>query len=162
MVRIGIAMYGLWPSLQTQLSLKEKSRNFILKPVLGWKTRIVHINDLPSGSFVGYGSTFKTTHPTRVAVVPVGYFEGLDRKLSNTGFMLVRGEKVPVIGRVCMNMTMLDVTNVAGVMTGDEVVIIGKSGKECISADDIALQTNTINYEVVTRINSQIPRIETE
>ena len=162
MVRIGISMYGLWPSLQTKLSLSLLGKNLELKPVLSWKTRIVYLNELPEGSYVGYGSTYKTTHKTKVAVIPVGYNEGLDRKMSNSGYVLIRGEKVRIIGRVCMNMTMVDATSIAEVSVGDEVVIIGKSGDEYISADEIAAQTGTINYEVVTRIHKSIPKIETE
>ncbi|BDA80898.1 alanine racemase [Leptospira kobayashii] len=159
MVRVGISMYGLWPSLETKLSLSQMGKEFgMLKPALTWKTKIQHIQSLPSGAFVGYGSTYKTTYPTRLAVVPVGYYEGLDRKLSNHGYMLVHGERAKILGRICMNMTMIEITHIPEVKLNDEVVIIGRSGKEIITADDHALWTNTINYEVVTKILDRFPR----
>jgi len=161
MVRIGIAMYGLWPSEQTRLSLKILGREFSLKPALSWKTRIIHINNLPAGAYVGYGSTYKTTAPAKVAVLPVGYYEGLDRKMSNSGYIITGGQRARIIGRVCMNMTMADVTHISGVKAGDEVTLIGCSGQEEITADEIAGITGTINYETVTRINSELPRIIT-
>ncbi|MCB1176466.1 MAG: alanine racemase [Leptospiraceae bacterium] len=159
MVRVGISLYGLWPSIQTRLSLSLLGKNFELTPVLTWKTGISHIQEIPEGSFVGYGSTFKTNYPTRIAVLPVGYFEGLDRRLSNQGYVLIKGERAPIIGRVCMNMSMVDITHIPQSNIGDEVIIIGRSGKEYISADLHADLTGTINYDVVTRIQKDIPRI---
>ncbi|PNV77045.1 alanine racemase [Leptospira inadai serovar Lyme] len=159
LVRIGISLYGLWPSLQTRLSLHLNGKSeFRLHPVLRWKTRVVHMQDLPSDSFVGYGSTYQTSAPTKVAVVPVGYYEGLDRKLSNNGVMLVRGKRAKILGRICMNMTMLDVTHIRGIEIGDEVTIIGKDGQEEVTADDHANWTNTINYETTTRISESVPK----
>ncbi len=159
-VRVGISLYGLWPSLETKLSLSQMGRQVgMLQPVLQWKTQVQHLQSLQTGQFVGYGSTFKTTYPTKLAVVPVGYFEGLDRKLSNNGYMLMKGERVRILGRICMNMTMLDVTHIPDVAIGDEVVIFGESGNEKVTPDDHATWTNTINYEVVTRISSVFPRI---
>ncbi|EPG65901.1 alanine racemase [Leptospira wolffii] len=159
LVRIGISLYGLWPSLQTRLSLHlTGKKDFRLSPVLAWKTRIVHLKDLPEDSYVGYGSTYQTSAPTKVAVVPVGYYEGLDRKLSNNGVMLVRGKKAKILGRICMNMTMLDVTHIHGVEIGDTVTVIGKDGEEEVSADDHANWTYTINYEVTTRISESVPK----
>ncbi|TGN14653.1 alanine racemase [Leptospira ilyithenensis] len=159
MVRVGISMYGLWPSLETKLSLSQMGKEFgMLRPALTWKTKIQHIQSLPSGAFVGYGSTYKTTYPTRLAVIPVGYYEGLDRKLSNHGYMLVHGERAKILGRICMNMTMIEITHIPDAKLNDEVIIIGRSGKEIITADDHALWTNTINYEVVTKILDRFPR----
>ncbi|MCB1143643.1 MAG: alanine racemase [Leptospiraceae bacterium] len=159
MVRIGISLYGLWPSLQTRLSLSLMGRDISLHPVLAWKSRIVHIQDLPTGSMVGYGSTFKTNYPTRMGVIPVGYYEGLDRRLSNQGYVLISGERAPIIGRICMNMAMLDITHIEGVDVGTEVTILGRSGKEEISADLHASLTGTINYDITTRLQKDIPRI---
>lgn len=160
LVRVGISLYGLWPSLETKLSLSLMKKDVgMLKPALTWKTQIQHIQNLNQGSFIGYGSTYKTTHDTKLAVVPVGYYEGLDRKLSNNGYMLVRGERAKILGRICMNMTMLDITHIPDASIGDDVVIIGKSGNETISADDHATWTGTINYEVVTKILGSFPRI---
>ncbi|MCZ8155640.1 MAG: alanine racemase [Leptospira sp.] len=159
LVRVGISMYGLWPSLETKLSLSLMGKNIeTLKPVLSWKTQIQHIQSLETGTYIGYGSTFKTTYPTKLAVIPVGYYEGLDRKLSNTGYMLVNGERARILGRICMNMTMIEITHIPNVNIGDEVIILGTSGNESISADDHASWTNTINYEVVTRILDKFPR----
>ncbi len=159
LIRVGISMYGLWPSLETKLSLSMMGKDIgTLKPVLTWKTKIQHIQELPTGAFIGYGSTFKTTYPTKLAVIPVGYYEGLDRKLSNTGYMLVHGERARILGRICMNMTMIEITHIPEAKLGDEVIILGSSGHEVVTADDHAYWTNTINYEVVTRILDQFPR----
>jgi len=159
LVRVGISLYGLWPSLETKLSLSQMKKEIgSLKPALTWKTKIQHIQNLPQGTFVGYGSTYKTTHPTKLAVVPVGYYEGLDRKLSNQGYMLIHGERAKILGRICMNMTMLDITNIPDAKLGDEVVVLGNSGNEWITADDHANWANTINYEIVTKILSLFPR----
>lgn len=160
MVRIGISLYGLWPSIQTRLSLNlTGNKNFQLNPILSWKSRIVHIQYHPTDSYIGYGSTFQTSYPTKVAIVPVGYYEGLDRRLSSNGDMLVLGKKARIIGRICMNMTMLDVTHIPGAEVGSIVTIIGQDGEEFITADDLADRTHTINYEVMTRISESIPRI---
>lgn len=159
LVRVGISLYGLWPSLETKLSLSQMKKEIgSLKPALIWKTKIQHIQHLPQGTFVGYGSTYKTTFPTKLAVVPVGYYEGLDRKLSNQGYMLIHGERAKILGRICMNMTMLDITHIPDAKLGDEVVILGNSGNEWITADDHASWSNTINYEIVTKILSLFPR----
>ncbi|TGN19578.1 alanine racemase [Leptospira idonii] len=159
LVRVGISLYGLWPSLETKLSLSLMKKDVgMLKPALSWKTRIQHIQNLDAGAFIGYGSTFKTTYPTRLAVVPVGYYEGLDRKLSNHGYMLIHGERAKILGRICMNMTMLEITHIPKAKLGDEVVILGSSEGETVSADDHAMWTNTINYEIVTNILDKFPR----
>ncbi|GBF52001.1 alanine racemase [Leptospira ryugenii] len=163
MIRLGISMYGLWPSLETKLSLSMMGKDIgMLQPVLTWKTRIQHIQDLKAGEFVGYGSTFKTTYPTKLAVLPVGYYEGLDRKLSNNGYVLIKGERARILGRICMNMTMVEITHIPNVHIGDEVIVIGKSQDESVSADDHATWSGTINYEVVTSILDQFPRIKTK
>jgi len=159
MVRIGISLYGLWPSLETRLSLSMLGKNFSLKPVLTWKTKIVHIQNVPSGTYVGYGSTFKTVYPSKIGVIPVGYHEGLNRRLSNQGYVVILNERAPIIGRVCMNMSMVDITHIKEAQIGTDVILIGKMGEEEISADLIAGLTNTINYDVVTSIQKDIPRI---
>jgi alanine racemase len=159
MIRVGISLYGLWPSMETKLSMSLMNRpSAILKPVLEWKTKIQHIRNLPAGSYVGYGCTYKTTYPSIVGIVPVGYYEGLDRKLSNNGYMLVRGERARILGRICMNMTMLDLTHIPEAKIGEEVTIIGESGKEYLGADTISSWTGTINYETVTNILPLLPR----
>lgn len=162
MVRIGISLYGLWPSQETRFCFDYKARpHFTLKPVLSWKTKIVHIQTIERGKYIGYGSTFKTSYPSKIAVIPVGYHEGLDRRLSNQGYVLTKGERAQIVGRICMNMTMLDVTHIDQIQPGDDVILIGTDGKEEIQAQDHASITGTINYDIVTRIQKDIPRIIT-
>lgn len=160
LVRIGISLYGLWPSIQTKLSLSLDGKKINkLQPVLSWKTNIVHIQNLQPNSYIGYGSTYKTTSNTILGVIPVGYNEGFDRRLSNLGYVLVNGERAKILGRICMNMSMIDITSIKNVQIGNEVVLIGKSGHEEILADGLAEMTGTINYQIVTNINPSIPRI---
>ncbi len=160
MVRTGIAAYGLWPSTETQVSALRMGReDVILRPALTWKTRVAQVKTVPTGAFVGYGCTYKTTHETRLAVLPVGYYDGYDRKLSNTGHVLIRGVRAPVRGRVCMNMIMVDVTDIPGVSLEEEVVLLGAQGEEVVTAEQMAGWIGTINYEVVTRIAEHVPRI---
>ncbi len=159
MVRIGISLYGLWPSLKTRLSLSLAGKNFVLKPALEWKTRIQHIQNIPAGNFVGYGSTFRTNSPSKIAVLPIGYYEGYDRRLSNQSYVLVRGERANVVGRVCMNMTMIDVTHIKECKEGDEAVLIGNDGNESVTADFLADVSGTINYDIVTSLNKEIMRV---
>jgi alanine racemase len=160
MLRSGIGLCGLWPSRETYLSAREgKAPLPELTPVLSWKTRIVQIKNLPEGSFVGYGCTFRTTRKTLLGVLPVGYSDGYDRALGNRAHVLVRGKRAPVIGRICMNLSMVDLTDVPGVRLEEEVVLLGSSGQERISAETMAEWAGTINYEVVTRISPLLPRI---
>ncbi|MFA6271557.1 MAG: alanine racemase [Patescibacteria group bacterium] len=159
MVRVGIATYGLWPSENNKITVRKKFPDFELQPVLSWKTRIIQIKHLPKGSLIGYGCSYKLKKDSMIAILPIGYNEGYSRQLSNKGTVLVGGKKCPVIGKVCMNLTIIDVSNVDSVAAGDEVTIIGRQGKQEITADQIAIDTKSINYEVVTRINPQLPRI---
>lgn len=159
MVRAGIGLYGLWPSRETYLSaLLEKRPVPELRPVLTWKARIAQLKLLPEGSLVSYGCTFKTTRATRVAVLPVGYADGYDRGLGNVAYVLVQGKRAQVIGRVCMNMVMVDVTDVPGVSLEDEAVLLGSAGTEAISAETMAGWVGSINYEIVSRISPLLPR----
>ncbi len=165
MVRLGISQYGLWPSKETLLSYKlrhPESREDVLRPVLTWKTRISQTKEVPAGSSVGYGCTYQTTRATRLAILPVGYFDGYDRRLSNQADVLVRGHRAPVRGRVCMNLTMVDVTDVPEVELEDEVVLLGRQGGQRVTADDLAGWIGTISYEVVARIRPGLPRILVE
>jgi len=162
MVRLGISQYGLWPSRETFVSYKIKhARNSedVLRPVLRWKTRVAQIKRVPANRFIGYGCSFQTTRDSRIAVLPVGYSDGYDRGLSNQSYVLIHGQRAPVRGRVCMNFIMVDVTDIPDVKLEDEAVLIGEQGKERITADHLAQLIGTINYELVTRINWQIPRI---
>ena len=159
LVRVGIGLYGLWPSRETQEAAQRRGVALDLRPVLSWKARIVHLNDVPFGEPIGYGCTYVATRPRRIAVLPAGYYEGLDRSLSNRGRVLVRGCLVPIVGRVAMNMCMVDVTDVPHVAVGDEAVLIGRQGERAIAAEDLAALLDTINYEVVTRISPAVPRV---
>lgn len=159
MVRVGIGLYGLWPSRETMLSVHSLHPKLTLKPALTWKTRIAQVKEVPAGSFVSYGCTYRTTRRSKLAVLPVGYYDGYDRKFSNNGYVLIRGRRAPVRGRVCMNLCVVDVTDIPGARIEDEVVLLGSQGKERISAEQLAAWIGTINYEVVSRINPLLPRM---
>lgn len=142
MVRPGIAIYGLYPS-------KEVKKTINLIPAQQFKTKIVFIKELPLGESISYGRTYITKRRMRVASLPVGYADGYNRLLSNQGEVLVRGQRVPIIGRVCMDQCMIDVTNLTQVEVGDEVVLWGRQGEEMITVEEIAQKIRTINYEIV-------------
>ncbi len=161
MVRAGIGLYGLWPSTETREAAARAGVALQLRPVLSWKAHIVHVNDVPFGEPIGYGCTYVATRPRRIAVLPVGYAEGFDRSLSNRGRVLVGGRLCPVVGRVMMNMVMVDITDVPGAAVGDEAVLIGEQGGHALPAEDMAALLDTINYEVVTRISPSVPRVWT-
>jgi alanine racemase len=158
MIRVGIGAYGIWPSRETQLAARERGRQISLNPALTWKTRIVQIQTVRPGEFVGYGLTYQASHEMRVAILPIGYYDGYDRKLSNCGRVLAGGRAVPVVGRVMMNMIAIDVTDV-DVKPDDEVVLIGRQGKSEIRVEELAEKIGTIPYEVVSRISPSIPRV---
>jgi alanine racemase len=159
MIRTGIALYGLWPSDETKVSMRHLGKDITLTPALTWKTRILQVKPLAAGTPVSYGLTEKVTRDSRIAVLPVGYWDGYDRGLSSVGEVLIRGKRAKVLGRVCMNMTIVDVTDIPDAMDGDEVVLLGRQGNESISAEEIARKLGTINYEIVTRINPLLPHI---
>jgi alanine racemase len=158
MIRVGIGTYGIWPSRETQLAARERGRLISLTPALTWKTRIAQIKTVQAGDYVGYGLTYQASREMKIAVLPIGYFDGYDRKLSNCGRALVGGRAVPVVGRVMMNMIALDVTEV-DVKTDDEVVLIGRQGKSEIRVEELAEKSGTIAYEVLSRINPETPRV---
>jgi alanine racemase len=158
MVRVGIGAYGIWPSRETRIAARAADREIDLTPVATWRTRIAQTKTVVAGDYVGYGLTYQAPRTMRLAIVPVGYYEGYDRKLSNSGRALVRSQSVPVAGRVAMNMMMLDVTE-AEAEPDDEVVLLGRQGDAVITADEIAEKTGTISYEVVSRIHPDIPRV---
>jgi len=159
MVRTGIGNYGLWPSTETIISAKHTGVNVELKPVLTWKTRIAQIKDVPEGALVGYGGTYKTPRATRLAIIPVGYYDGFDRNLSNKGYVLIHGQRAPIRGRVCMNIAMVDVTDIPAAALEDEVVLIGKQGEEELTAEQMANWLGRINYEITTNINAKHRRV---
>ncbi|HET9300246.1 MAG TPA: alanine racemase [Candidatus Polarisedimenticolaceae bacterium] len=159
LARIGISMYGLWPSKETYVSMLERGKPALdLQPVLTWKTRVAQVKDVPEGGYVGYGATWRAGRNSRIAVLPVGYFEGYDRGLSGIAHVLVRGRRAPLRGRICMNMCMVDVTDIPGVAVEDEVVLLGGQGEERIPAEQLAAWCGTISYEVVSRIHPGLPR----
>jgi alanine racemase len=160
LARIGIAMYGLWPSKETYVSCLELDKPTLsLRPVMTWKSRVAQVRQVAEGRFIGYGCTFRTTRESRIALLPVGYYEGYDRGLSGMGHVLIRGKRAPIRGRVCMNMCMADVTDIPGVSLQDEVVLLGRQGDEELSAEQLATWCGTISYEIVSRINPTLPRI---
>ena len=143
LVRPGISIYGLYPSREVQKTVK-------LIPAHSFKTRIVFLKELPAGECISYGRTYATTkRRTKIASLPIGYADGYNRLLSNQGEVLVRGRRFPVIGRVCMDQCMIDVTNLPQVKIGDEVVLWGRQGQEEITVEEIAEKIGTINYEIV-------------
>lgn len=157
LVRLGISLYGLYPSSEIKKILKAKKIQ--LKPVLSWQTKVVALKEAKKGETIGYGCTFPVLKPMRLAVLAVGYADGYDRTLSNRGFVLIKGQKAPIVGRVAMNLTVVDVSKIKNsVKIGERAVLIGREGKEEITADDLARWAKTINYEITTRINWQIKR----
>ncbi|MCK9185922.1 alanine racemase [Candidatus Gracilibacteria bacterium] len=159
MVRPGISTYGMWPSDETFLSFSnERKMNISLVPALCWKTKIAQIKTVPSGEFIGYGCSYKTTRQTKIAILPVGYYDGYDRGINNA-HVLIHGKRAALRGRVCMNIIMVDVTDIPEASLEDEVVLIGRDGDENISAEQFSKWADTINYEVTARINDRIPRI---
>lgn len=153
MVRAGISIYGLYTS-------EEVDRSIInLKPAMALKTKIIHLKKVPAGFKVSYGTTYETEKPTTIATVSIGYADGLNRLLSSKGRMLVCGHSAPIVGRICMDMTMLDVGEIPEIVMEQEVVVFGKQGNSSITVDEIASTINTINYEVVSTIMERVPRI---
>ncbi len=162
MVRIGIGLYGYWPSEEAKREKgkgKNREKQVILKPVLSWKTIVAEVKQIPKGSFVGYDMTERANRATRIAVLPIGYWHGYDRGLSSVGYVLVRGRRARVLGRVSMDMIVVDITDIPRARVGDEAVIIGHQGRTIITADDMGRVINTSAYEVMTRINPLIKRM---
>ena len=161
MVRIGISLYGHWPSKETYLSwlLAHGRDGLKLQPVLSWRVRIGQVKEVGAREPVGYGLTYWTTRPSRIAVLPVGYHEGYPRGLSNRARVLVRGVPAPVVGRVCMDVTMVDVTDIPGVQEGDVATLIGSDGEWTVSAEELAELTGTINYEILARLSPLTRRV---
>jgi alanine racemase len=156
MVRPGIATYGLYPSAEVNQGRVD------LKPVMTLKSRIIHLKKVPAGFHISYGITYRTAKPTTIATVPVGYADGYNRLLSSRGYMAVRGQRVPVVGRVCMDLTMLDVGALKDVRIEDEVTVFGQPGQHAVTADELASKVNTINYEIVTSVTGRVPRVYVE
>lgn len=151
-VRAGITLYGLRPS--SNIDLKEHH----LKPVLAFYSSVVFVKEVPAGFPVSYGSTFVTEKPMRIATVPIGYGDGYPRSLSGKGFVLIRGQKAPILGRICMDQMMVDVTNIKNVVEGDKVTLIGKDDNQQITADELGELSGRFNYELVCDLGNRIPR----
>jgi len=151
MVRVGLSMYGLYPPGEREHTIK-------LRPSLEFKTHVIYIKKVPAGTPLSYGSTYITNKGTSIATLPAGYADGLPRALSNKGEVLIKGKRFPIVGRVCMDLTLADVGD-SGVKAGDEVTLIGKQGKEVISADDVAKLADTISYEIICGIGKRVPRM---
>ncbi len=155
LVRTGISVYGYYPS--EEIMLDSQKNGLVLQPAMSFKTSISCIKSLPEDSYVGYSNTHRTRRNIRLALLPIGYHDGLDRKLSNQGYVLINGSRAPIIGRISMNITTVDVTDIDA-SPGDIAVAIGRQGDAEISADEIAFRINSINYEVISRLSENIDR----
>ncbi|MEK7551908.1 MAG: alanine racemase [Patescibacteria group bacterium] len=155
MVRLGISLYGIWPSEEVRLGVESK---ISLKPILSWKTLISEIKTVPAGSKIGYDCTETLDKETQIANCPIGYWHGFPRALSSVGYVLVKGKKCKVLGRVSMDMITIDVGDVQNLKVGEEVVVLGKQGREDVTAHDMAILAGTSSYEIITRINPLIKR----
>lgn len=153
MVRAGIILYGLWPSDEVN------KESISLKPMMELKSTVVYVKEVDKGSEISYGGTFVTGRKTKIATVSVGYGDGYPRILSNKGYVLIHGQKAPIVGRVCMDQMMVDVTEISMVRQGDLVTLIGVDGREEISMDDFSKLSMRINYESVCDIGKRVPRI---
>ena len=162
LTRVGVAAYGLWPSRETFATTLQRhaggSAMPQLRPALSWRARLAQIKKVPMGGYVSYGRSYRASREMRLAVLPIGYFEGYDRRLSNLGHVLVAGQRAPVCGRVCMNMMMVDVTDIPAAKPGSVATLLGVDGDEQITAEQLASWMGTIHYEVVSRVHQSIPR----
>ena len=153
MVRAGIVTYGLYPSDEVDPSLLS------LRPAMQWVSRVTHVKTLEPGREISYGGTYVTTRQTRVATVPVGYADGYRRSLSNKFYVLIRGKRAPILGRVCMDQLMVDVTAIPDVALNDRVILVGRSGSEEITMEQIAAAADSFNYEFICGISRRVPRV---
>jgi len=149
-VRVGHLLYGLYPSSETSESIR-------VKPAMSLKSRVVFIKEVGKGTPISYGKTYITRNKTKIATIPLGYADGYSRLLSNKGEVLIRGKRTKVVGRVCMDAFMVDVSHIPEVKIGDEVVVMGKQGKDEITAHDLGRWTNTFGYEIMTRMGKRLP-----
>jgi alanine racemase len=159
LLRPGLALFGVAPQFEPDEPVLVAAARAHLKPVLTWKTQVVGVRTVSAGTVVGYNGTFVATEPMRLALLAVGYADGLDRRLGNCFSLLVRGERAPLVGRISMDLAVVDVTEIEGVIAGDEVGILGSQGNETISAEDHARASGTIPWEVFTRIGQRVRRV---
>lgn len=161
MARVGISLYGHWPSKETYLSwlLAHGRDGLSLEPVLAWRARVGQVKLIDAGAPVGYGLTYRPTRRCAIGVLPIGYADGYPRALSNRARVLLRGSPAPVVGRVCMDIVMVDVTDIPGAAEGDVATLIGQDGDERVAVEELAEQAGTINYEILARLSPALPRI---
>lgn len=159
--RFGISLYGFWPSKLVQLSYFKLNTEMIrLRPALTWKTHITTVKTLSANSYVGYGCTWKSAQAVKIAVLPVGYYDGYPRQASDANsYVLIKGTRCAVLGRICMNMMIIDVSHLPAVKVGDAAVLIGQDGKAQLSAEQLAEWSGTIQYDIVSRINPNLARV---
>lgn len=160
MARFGIALYGLWSSESLRRTVR-LGKAVELRPVLSWKTRVVQLKDVAPGEYIGYARAYLNDRPRRIAVLPVGYYDGYRRAYARDGEVLIRGTRCAILGKICMNMMMVDVSLLPQAKIDDVVTLLGRDGMHQITAEDLAQRAETINYEVVTTINPLLPRIVT-
>ena len=162
--RVGISLYGFWPSKATRLSWLQTHESLAdLRPALQWRTKVGTVKKVRNGDFVGYGCTYRAVRDMQVAVLPIGYFEGYPRIAGDhPSYVLIRGARCPLVGRICMNMMVVDVSHLPNIEVGDTVTLIGADGDEYLAAEDVASWAQTIQYELVTRLNPEIPRQVTD
>jgi alanine racemase len=159
-MRIGIALYGLWPSSETKLSAKSIYPKLpVLQPALTWKCRSQAVKTIPAGSYVGYGCTYRCARDTRIAVLPVGYFDGYPRAVSGKAYVLVDGKRCPVLGRVMMNNILIDISQLEHNPTAVEAILIGQDGDETLSVETVANWAQTIHYEIIARLSQALKRV---
>lgn len=153
LVRAGIILYGLWPSDEVDKSHMD------LHPVMALKSHVSYVKELPAGRAISYGGTYVTERAQTIATVPVGYGDGYARSLSNKGYVLIRGQKAPICGRICMDQFMVDVSHIPEVTEGDEVTLLGKDGDYCITMEELGDMSERFNYEFACLINQRVPRV---
>jgi alanine racemase len=158
LVRLGISGYGLWPSKETLAVARQHKRLLELQPALTWKTVVAQVKEIKRGEPISYGLTERVSRNSKIAVLPVGYCDGYDRGLSGSAYVLIHGRRAKIMGRVCMNMMMADVTDIPRVKVEDEVVLLGRQQKEIITAEELANRLGTINYEIIARLNPGMVR----
>ena len=158
--RVGISLYGYWTTPTAKAMYANQNENpLVLKPVLSWRATVIAVRQLPAGSYIGYGCKYCTTRETRIAVLPVGYYEGYPRQASGSyAYVLMRGRRCQILGVVCMNLIVIDVSHLNDVQVGDTATLIGADGNERLDAEQLAVWSDTISYDIITRIHSSVPR----
>lgn len=164
MVRAGIIQYGFWPNKETQIMYYGDTENTPdnLKRIIKWTSKVMAVQQIPKGQYIGYGTSYLAQKNMKIAILPVGYAHGYSRKLSNIGYVLIHGKSAPIVGTINMNSMTVDVSSIEGVEIGTEVVLIGKQNGKSITVNSFSEQSNLLNYEMLTRLSPNIPRIITQ